>query len=92
MTDIRTSAEWMERSKIWAATTVQGKSQDDSFNQMIIAEAAIVPGNPTSNGAAPSISSISSLVRTQTLNSDQTTGSVFFPSSVPAATSVHLSD
>ncbi len=44
MTDSKTRDEWQERSKVWAATAVQGKSQDDSFNQMIIAEAAIKPG------------------------------------------------
>lgn len=36
--------EWQERSQTWAATTVPGKSLDDDFNQMIIAEAAIRPG------------------------------------------------
>lgn len=44
MADRRTRDEWQERSKVWAKTTVQGKSQDDSFNQMIIAEAGIAPG------------------------------------------------
>lgn len=37
-------AEWQERSQAWAAATVPGKSQDDDFNQMIITEAAIRPG------------------------------------------------
>lgn len=37
-------AQWQERSRDWAATSVPGKSQDDDFNQMIIAEAAIRPG------------------------------------------------
>ena len=44
MTDSRSKDEWRERSKIWATTAAQGKSPDDSFNQMIIAEAAIKPG------------------------------------------------
>jgi len=44
MTDSRTRDEWQEHSKIWAATANLGKTQDDSFNQMIIAEAAIKPG------------------------------------------------
>lgn len=44
MADRRTKDEWQERSKVWAKTTVQGKSQDDSFNQMIIAAARIKPG------------------------------------------------
>lgn len=35
---------WQERSKIWAKTAPQGKTQDDTFNQMIIAEAGIRPG------------------------------------------------
>jgi SAM-dependent methyltransferase len=35
---------WRERSRIWARTAPQGKAQDDTFNQMIIAEAAIRPG------------------------------------------------
>jgi ubiquinone/menaquinone biosynthesis C-methylase UbiE len=35
---------WAERSAAWAKTTVQGVSQDDSFNQMIIAESGITPG------------------------------------------------
>jgi len=37
-------AQWQERSQTWAATSAPGKSQDDDFNQMIIAEAAIRPG------------------------------------------------
>ncbi|MDX1485864.1 MAG: class I SAM-dependent methyltransferase [Alphaproteobacteria bacterium] len=36
--------DWAERSKVWARTSVAGRSQDDTFNQMIIAEAAIAPG------------------------------------------------
>ena len=32
---------WQERSRIWAKTAPQGKTQDDTFNQMIIAEAGI---------------------------------------------------
>lgn len=44
MTQDRTRDQWQERSKAWAKTAVQGKSQDDSFNQMIIAEAGIAPG------------------------------------------------
>ena len=40
----RTRDDWQERSKLWAKTAPQGKSPDDSFNQMIIAEAAIAPG------------------------------------------------
>lgn len=35
---------WQQRSESWVATAAPGKSQDDSFNQMIIAEAAIRPG------------------------------------------------
>jgi SAM-dependent methyltransferase len=35
---------WRERSRIWARTAPRGKAQDDTFNQMIIAEAAIRPG------------------------------------------------
>lgn len=35
---------WAERSAAWAKTTAQGVSQDDSFNQMIIAETGITPG------------------------------------------------
>ncbi len=35
---------WQERSKAWAATAVQGISADDTFNQMIIAEACIQAG------------------------------------------------
>jgi SAM-dependent methyltransferase len=40
----RSRADWNERSKAWAKAAPQGKSQDDSFNQMIIAEAGIKPG------------------------------------------------
>ena len=35
---------WAERSKTWTRATPQGVSQDDRFNQMIIAEAGIAPG------------------------------------------------
>lgn len=35
---------WRERSQTWARSAPQGKSQDDTFNQMIIAEAGIHPG------------------------------------------------
>jgi len=35
---------WQERSKAWTASAAPGKSQDDAFNQMMIAEAAIRPG------------------------------------------------
>jgi ubiquinone/menaquinone biosynthesis C-methylase UbiE len=35
---------WRERSRIWARTAPQGKAEDDRFNQMIITEAAIRPG------------------------------------------------
>ena len=35
---------WAERSKVWAATAPPGRSDDDSFNQMIITEAGIKPG------------------------------------------------
>ena len=35
---------WTERSRAWAKSAPQGVSQDDSFNQMIIAEAGIRPG------------------------------------------------
>ncbi len=40
----RSREHWAERSKIWAATTPRGKSEDDTLNQMIIEEAAIGPG------------------------------------------------
>ena len=40
----RTREDWEERSRHWARATPQGKSQDDTFNQMIIAETAIKPG------------------------------------------------
>ncbi|NKB19151.1 MAG: methyltransferase domain-containing protein [Alphaproteobacteria bacterium] len=36
--------DWQERSKAWAATSVQGISADDTFNQMIIAETRIRAG------------------------------------------------
>ncbi len=35
---------WRERSQTWAKSAPQGKTQDDTFNQMIIAEAGIRPG------------------------------------------------
>ena len=35
---------WQERSRDWAASSVPGRSQDDDFNQMIIAAAGIRPG------------------------------------------------
>ena len=35
---------WQERGKAWTATAVQGISADDTFNQMIIAEAGIQAG------------------------------------------------
>ena len=35
---------WQERSKAWTATAVQGIAADDTFNQMIIAEAGIQAG------------------------------------------------
>ncbi len=35
---------WRERSKAWKVSAPPGKSQDDTFNQMIIAAAAIRPG------------------------------------------------
>lgn len=35
---------WADRSAAWAKTTAPGISQDDSFNQMIIAETGITPG------------------------------------------------
>ncbi len=40
----RDQAGWNERSAKWAATAALGRSADDDFNQMIIAEAAIRPG------------------------------------------------
>ena len=40
----RSRTDWAERSKVWAATTVAGRSEDDTFNQMIIDEAGIAPG------------------------------------------------
>ncbi|MEK9684029.1 MAG: class I SAM-dependent methyltransferase [Rhodospirillaceae bacterium] len=44
-TEKRDKSAWEERSKIWAQTTVQGKSQDDTLNQIIIAEAGVKPGH-----------------------------------------------
>ena len=35
---------WNERSKTWAAKTAPGRSEDDAFDRMIIAAAAIRPG------------------------------------------------
>lgn len=35
---------WRERSRNWAESAPQGRSPDDTFNQMIIKEAAIRPG------------------------------------------------
>ena len=65
MTDSRSKAEWQERSKAWATTTVQGKSQDDNFNQMIIAEAAIKPGEEildiATGGGNPAVSTALSM-------------------------------
>lgn len=37
-------AAWAERSKSWARSAQQGRSQDDTFNQMIIRAAGIRPG------------------------------------------------
>ncbi|MCZ6494660.1 MAG: class I SAM-dependent methyltransferase [Alphaproteobacteria bacterium] len=39
----RSRTDWAERAKAWAATSDAGRSLDDTFNQMIIAEAAIAP-------------------------------------------------
>ena len=65
MTESRSKAEWQERSKAWATTTVQGKSQDDNFNQMIIAEAAIKPGEEVldiaTGGGNPAVSTALSM-------------------------------
>lgn len=36
--------QWIERSKTWTKTVVPGISADDTFNQMIISEAGILPG------------------------------------------------
>ncbi len=36
---------WKERGARWAATAARGRSADDSFNRMIIAQAAIRPGD-----------------------------------------------
>ena len=36
--------QWVERSKVWTKTVVQVISTDDTFNQLIIAEAGIQPG------------------------------------------------
>jgi SAM-dependent methyltransferase len=40
----RSRTDWAERSKVWAATTVAGRAEDDTFNQMIIDEAGIKSG------------------------------------------------
>ena len=60
MTDSRSRDEWRERSKVWAATAPQGKSPDDSFNQMIIAAAAIRSGEDVldiaTGGGNPAVS------------------------------------
>ena len=65
MTDSRTRDEWQERSKIWAAIANLGKTQDDSFNQMIIAEAAIKPGEDildiATGGGNPAVSTALSM-------------------------------
>jgi len=37
-------AHWNEQSRRWTATAPKGKAPDDNFNQMIIAEAGIRPG------------------------------------------------
>lgn len=36
--------DWQKRSRVWAANAVAGRSVDDDFNQMILAAAAIRPG------------------------------------------------
>ena len=65
MADSRTRNEWRERSKVWAATSPQGTSQDDSFNQMIIAGAAITPGEHVldiaTGGGNPAVSTALSM-------------------------------
>ncbi len=43
MTDSNRDA-WQERSRSWAASAAQGRSADDTFNQMVVAEAGIRPG------------------------------------------------
>lgn len=35
---------WQERSRDWAARSVPGRAEDDTFNRMIIAEAGLRPG------------------------------------------------
>ncbi len=56
----RTRDEWEERSRHWAKAAPQGKSQDDTFNQMIIAEARIRPGEQVldiaTGGGNPAVS------------------------------------
>jgi len=60
VTDSRTREDWQACSKVWATTAPQGKSVDDSFNQMIIAEAAIKSGEDVldiaSGGGNPAVS------------------------------------
>jgi len=56
----RTRDEWEERSRHWAKAAPRGRSQDDAFNRMIIAEAAIRPGEEVldiaSGSGNPSVS------------------------------------
>jgi hypothetical protein len=40
----RTRDEWEERSRHWAKAAPRGRSEDDTFNRMIVAEAGIEPG------------------------------------------------
>lgn len=40
----RSREDWAERGKAWARAAPQGKSRDDSFDRMLIAGAAIRPG------------------------------------------------
>jgi SAM-dependent methyltransferase len=40
----RSREDWAERGKAWAKAAPQGKSRDDSFDRMLIAGAAIRPG------------------------------------------------
>jgi ubiquinone/menaquinone biosynthesis C-methylase UbiE len=65
MADSRSREEWQARSKTWAKTNVQGKSQDDTFNQMIIAATAIKPGEDVldiaTGGGNPAISTALSM-------------------------------
>jgi len=48
----RSRTDWAERSKVRAATTGAGRSEDDTFNQMIIAEAGIKSGEAVLDIAA----------------------------------------